>query len=169
MDLDWNTDKELTVTGGLPFFGGAGNNYSTHAIASLTDKLRETSDGFGLITANGGFLSKQSVGLYSAQAPQTPCHNADPTLQATFDNLPVAELAEQAEGEAVVETYTLVYTRGKPSLGIVIGRLDDGRRFLANTAADDDAAYAILQGDSEVIGRKIAVTHKAPQNIVRFI
>tara|TARA_R110000782_G_scaffold14096_3_gene42430 strand:+ start:406 stop:1935 length:1530 start_codon:yes stop_codon:yes gene_type:complete len=169
MDLDWNIDRDLTVTGGLPFFGGAGNNYSTHAIASLTDKLRETSDGFGLITANGGFLSKQSVGLYSAQAPQTPCHNADPTLQATFDNLPVAELAEQAEGEAVVETYTLVYKRGKPSVGIVIGRLEDGRRFLANTAADDDAAYAILQGDSEVIGRKIAVTHKAPQNIVRFI
>ncbi|CAA0081718.1 acetyl-CoA acetyltransferase [Zhongshania aliphaticivorans] len=169
MGLDWNTDEALTVTGGLPFFGGAGNNYSTHAIASLTDQLREASSSYGLVTANGGFLSKQSVGLYSAQAPETPCKNADSSLQAKFDCLPVAELAEEASGVGVVETYTLVYKRGKPSLGIVIGRLDDGRRFLANTAADDEVAFAVLQGDDEVIGKRVEVTHKAPQNIVRFV
>jgi acetyl-CoA C-acetyltransferase len=169
MGLDWNTDEALTVTGGLPFFGGAGNNYSTHAIASLTDNLRQSPSEFGLLTANGGFLSKQSVGLYSAQAPQTPCKNADSTLQGQFDQLPTATLAEQADGVGTVETYTLVYKRGKPNLGIVVGRLADGRRFLANTTADDEAAFAILGGDAEVIGRQVAVNHIAPQNIVRFI
>ncbi|MEJ0064125.1 MAG: hypothetical protein WDM85_00845 [Caulobacteraceae bacterium] len=32
--------RGLTVTGGLPFFGGAGNNYSMHAIASMARWLR---------------------------------------------------------------------------------------------------------------------------------
>ena len=30
--------RELTVTGGLPYFGGPGNNYSMHAIASMMEK-----------------------------------------------------------------------------------------------------------------------------------
>ncbi|WP_269620061.1 acetyl-CoA acetyltransferase [Zhongshania sp. BJYM1] len=169
MGLDWHTKAPLTVTGGLPFFGGAGNSYSTHAIASLTDSLRQSPSAFGLITANGGFLSKQSVGLYSAQAPHIPCHNADPALQAQFDSLPIAELAEQANGRGIVETFTLTYKRGKPDLGIVIGRLEDGRRFLSNTAPDDEAAIAILQGDSEVIGRQIEVSHRDGKNTVRFV
>ncbi|CAA0090207.1 Uncharacterised protein [Zhongshania aliphaticivorans] len=168
MGLDWNTDKTLTVTGGLPFFGGAGNSYSTHAIASLTDKLREQPAEFGLITANGGFLSKQSVGLYSAQAPDVACQNADAEMQSTFDRTPEVDVVIEANGIATIETYTLVYKRGVPNLGIVVGRLEDGRRFLANTAADDHDAFAILAGDDEVVGRQVTVSHHAPQNIVRF-
>ncbi len=32
--------RGLTVTGGLPFFGGAGNNYSMHAIAETVQRAR---------------------------------------------------------------------------------------------------------------------------------
>jgi acetyl-CoA C-acetyltransferase len=59
----------LTVTGGLPFFGGAGNNYSMHAIATMVERLRADPDAFGLVLANGGFLSKEAVGVYSARPP----------------------------------------------------------------------------------------------------
>lgn len=168
MGLDWNTDKTLTVTGGLPFFGGPGNSYSTHGIASLTDSLRSKPQDFGLITANGGFLSKQSVGIYSAQAPAKPCHNADPNLQAKFDAIPPVSVVEQAEGVGSIETYTLVYSRGVPTLGMVVGRLEDGRRFLANTGADDDASLAIMAGDEEMIGRRIRVQHEANKNTFNF-
>ena len=37
MGIDPATDRTLTLTGGLPFFGGAGNNYSMHAIAECRD------------------------------------------------------------------------------------------------------------------------------------
>jgi acetyl-CoA C-acetyltransferase len=33
--------RVLTVTGGLPYFGGPGNNYTTHSIATVTDILRD--------------------------------------------------------------------------------------------------------------------------------
>ena len=32
--------RPLTVTGGLPYFGGAGNNYALHAIATMVQRLR---------------------------------------------------------------------------------------------------------------------------------
>ena len=38
--------RSLTVTGGLPFFGGAGNNYSMHAIASMAERLRDDPGAF---------------------------------------------------------------------------------------------------------------------------
>ena len=41
LDIPETTSKPLTVTGGLPFFGGAGNNYVSHSIATMMDKLRE--------------------------------------------------------------------------------------------------------------------------------
>src|SRR5690606_35235600 len=57
--------RGLTLTGGLPFFGGAGNNYSMHAIAEAVTLLRERPGEYGLVGANGGMLSKYSVGVYS--------------------------------------------------------------------------------------------------------
>ena len=44
--------RGITCTGGMSFFGGPGNNYSSHGIAALHPKLREAG---GLVTdADGG-------------------------------------------------------------------------------------------------------------------
>ena len=69
--------RGLTVTGGLPYFGGPGNSYSTHAIASMVEKLRERRDTFGLVGANGGHMSKYAVGVYSTRPAQfTRCDSS---------------------------------------------------------------------------------------------
>ncbi|MGB0318069.1 MAG: hypothetical protein ACPGAD_04385, partial [Pseudomonadales bacterium] len=46
--------RPLTITGGLPFHGGAGNNYVMNSIASMADTLRAAPGTYGLVTANGG-------------------------------------------------------------------------------------------------------------------
>ena len=66
LGLDTADPRGLTLTGGLPFFGGPGNNYSMHAIATLLPQLRARPQAFGLITANGGYVSKHATGIYSA-------------------------------------------------------------------------------------------------------
>ena len=43
MDITKNSSIPLTVTGGLPFFGGA-NNYVSHSIATMMEKLRQDSN-----------------------------------------------------------------------------------------------------------------------------
>ncbi len=59
------TRAGMTLSGGLPFFGGAGNNYSMHAVIETLDRARSAPGTFGFVGANGGTLTKYSVGVYS--------------------------------------------------------------------------------------------------------
>ncbi len=148
--------RALTVTGGLPFFGGPGNNYSMHAIAETVRLLRERpGGGYGFVGANGGILGKYSVGVYSTTpTPWRPDDSAN--LQAQIDSWPAVEQAREADGWATIETYTVKHRRDGSSAGIVIGRLaTDGRRFVARTA--DDAELAALLHSAEPIGTRVYV------------
>src|SRR6185312_15006022 len=57
LGLATDDPRGLTVTGGLPYFGGAGNNYATHAIAEVVTRVRAKPGSYGLVGANGGMLS----------------------------------------------------------------------------------------------------------------
>src|SRR5687767_12259581 len=60
-------DRQLTLTGGLTFGGGPGNNYVTHSIAALVEKLRSDPGSLGLVNANGWYVTKHAVGVYGTQ------------------------------------------------------------------------------------------------------
>jgi acetyl-CoA C-acetyltransferase len=145
--------RGLTLTGGLPFFGGAGNNYSMHGVAETVAKCRSAPGEFGLVGANGGILSKYSVGVYSAiPADWKPDRSAQ--LQEQIGQAPAQPVTEHADGRGTVETYTVRRDGGRPT-GIVIGRLDaDDSRFLA-TAEDDDLIGLLTDGDP--LGRSVVV------------
>lgn len=146
--------RGLTATGGLPFFGGAGNNYSAHAIAEIVAAVRRTPGGYGLVAANGGILGKHSVGVYSG----TPAPFRDEpaaALQAELDAVPTVPVAYRPGGWGTVESWTASFGRDGAARGIVIGRLDDGRRFLANTA--DAAATALLTDAEHPAGQRVYV------------
>jgi acetyl-CoA C-acetyltransferase len=129
--------RGLTVTGGLPYFGGPGNNYVTHAIAEMMKRVRDKPGTLGLVTANGNYLTKQSAGLYSTTPTRQPFAPRDPaTYQSEIDAQPGPELIEAPQGAATVETYTVMYGRAGPEFAIVFARDRDGRRFIANTPGD---------------------------------
>jgi len=146
--------RGLTVTGGLPFFGGAGNNYSMHAIAEIVFRTRARPGSFGLVGANGGIMSKFSVGVYSTTpAPWRPDDSKE--LQAEIDAWPAPQETRDPEGWAVIETYTVRHSRDGKQTGIVIGRLEaDGRRFVAR-GDDRDAALIELLTTGEPIGQRV--------------
>jgi acetyl-CoA C-acetyltransferase len=145
--------RGLTVTGGLPFFGGAGNNYSMHAVAETVARMRSAPGQFGLVGANGGIMSKYSVGIYSTTPVEwKPDRSA--RLQEQLDGGPTVPVTETADGPATVETYTVRRDGGKLT-GIIIGRLDaDQSRFLATT--EDDDLIALLT-DDDPLGRSVVV------------
>jgi acetyl-CoA C-acetyltransferase len=162
LEIPSDGSRPLTVTGGLPFFGGPGNNYSTHAIASMLELLRERPGAKGLVTANGWYLSKHATGVYSTQAPD-PDRTAEPVRPREHSAGSVA-LALEAEGPATIETYTVLFERdGGPSRGIVVGRLEDGRRFLANTPEAPAVAEALAA--TEAIGLEGVVSHSGEINV----
>jgi acetyl-CoA C-acetyltransferase len=153
MGLATDDPRGLTMTGGLPFFGGAGNNYSMHAVAETVAQMRSASGQFGLVSANGGILSKHSVGIYSSTpAEWKPDRSA--RLQAQVAGWPTEPVTENADGDATIETYTVRRDGGQP-LGIIIGRLvADDSRFLATTE-DDELTALLIEG--EPLGRKVRV------------
>ena len=133
-----NDPRHLTLTGGLPYHGGPGNNYAMHAIAAMVDKLRNNPGKKGLVTANGWYITKHSIGIYGTEPNIKPwCREAPSSYQAGIDAQPHPEVVGTPSGTGIVETYTVIYDRdNEPNQGIVIGRLKDGRRFLANTPQD---------------------------------
>ncbi len=158
--------RGLTVTGGLPYFGGPGNNYTMHAICSIVERLRAKPGSYGFIGANGGYLSKYATGVYSTRAaPFVPFDSS--ALQAQIDALPAPARAERPNGWATIETYTVVYTKGEPDYVVVVGRTANGERFLANTLPQDKETVAqALDGDA--LGRRIYVRTTGQANRFTF-
>ena len=140
LEIGLNDTRDLTVTGGLPYFGGAGNNYVTHSIATIMDKLRENQGSKGLCTSNGWFATKHGIGLYSSEPFEGEWKRENPdNYQKCIDNLTKPIVEENPKGEAKIETYTVANGRDGPNLGIVIGRLNkSNHRFIAITKNDND-------------------------------
>ena len=86
LGLALDDPRGLTVTGGLPFFGGPGNNYSMHAIAETVRRARLAPGSYGFVGANGGVMSKYSAGVYSAR-PAGWVADRSASLQAEVDSL----------------------------------------------------------------------------------
>ncbi|NND69125.1 MAG: acetyl-CoA acetyltransferase, partial [Halioglobus sp.] len=156
LGLDPRDPRGVTVTGGLPYFGGPGNNYSLHAIAEMAHVLR-AEGGHGLVTANGMYLTKHSIGLYSREAPQQAWQPIDSApLQAAIDAAATVAPAKDPSGPAMVETFTVAFGREGPKQGIVIARNEAGERIVANTRDDEQVLKDLL--DNDPIGQTGRVT-----------
>ncbi len=156
--------RGLTVTGGLPYFGGPGNNYVTHSIAEMMTRLRAAPGMKGLVTSCGNYVTKEAVGIYSTDAPERPFAPKDPAAyQATLNADKGREAVEVAEGPAEIETYTVMHDRAGPSFAIVMGILDDGRRFIANTAEAPELLQDMV--DRDYMAARGTVAHHDGQNI----
>jgi acetyl-CoA C-acetyltransferase len=153
MGIATDDPRGLTLTGGLPFFGGAGNNYSMHGIAETVAKMRSAPGQFGLVGANGGIMSKYSVGVYSTTPVEwKPDRSAQ--LQAQIDQAPTQPVTERADGPGTIETYTVRRDDGRLT-GIIAGLLDaDDSRFLATTENEDLIA---LLTDADPLGQSVSV------------
>ncbi|MDY6825013.1 MAG: acetyl-CoA acetyltransferase [Thermodesulfobacteriota bacterium] len=149
--------RGLTVTGGLPFFGGPFNNYSMHAIVTVVDRIRENPAQKAMVFAQGGFNTKASVGIYGTEPPAEPWGSGgvadlQADVQASIDGEAMPEPVDRAEGRLRVEAYTLHYDRsGHAESGTVIGRLENDQRALARI----DAYPEILRTfeTKELVGR----------------
>ena len=155
------TSIQLTLTGGLPFFGGPGNNYSLHAIAEVIRRLRGRKSGDALVVANGGYLSKHSIGSYSRVAPASWSPSDFHLSSTKADKVP---LIESPNGRGRIESYSAIYHKSEPSRGFIIGRmLGSEERFLAISKPRDRKTLAVLFGEHP-IGAEVVVSNDDGSN-----
>jgi acetyl-CoA C-acetyltransferase len=146
--------RPLTVTGGLTFAGGPWNNYVTHSIATMATVLRHDPGSLGLITANGGFITKHAIGLYSTEPPAAGFRWSD--VQDEVDQEPTREAVGEWDGPVTIESWTVMHDRdGSPESGFAAVLTPDGRRTWASTR--DAAAVQVLLTE-DVAGVKATTT-----------
>ena len=151
--LSIDDPRGLTLTGGLPFFGGAGNNYSAHAIAEAVQRVRGDRGSFALVGANGGWMSKYATGIYSTEPADWSVNDRFAKLPKATDKVP---LAKEPVTAATVETYTI--NRGpKGADAIFIGRSDAGERVVGNADLSDLVTAEAFES-GEPFGMRLALT-----------
>lgn len=130
-------ERPLTVTGGLTFAGGPWNNYVTHSIATMAERLTSGPDRLGLITANGGYLTKHSFGLYGTEPPTHEFRWED--VQPAVDSEPTRVAEDEWTGVGTVESWTTPVSRDGTAEKV----------FLAVRTPDDTRALAVITDASE--------------------
>jgi acetyl-CoA C-acetyltransferase len=145
-------ERALTLTGGLPYHGGPGSNYVTHAVCNALDHVR-SGRGPVAVHGNGYYLTKHAIGVYSADAPGAA---PEPAALPTKSPAPAIELDQDATGAATITAWTVPYGRdGAAETGIVIADVADGRRTIAR--ADESLTETLLAADRNMVGRPITV------------
>jgi acetyl-CoA C-acetyltransferase len=143
--------RPLTLTGGLTFGGGPGNNYTAHGIARAVHALRAAPGAHALVSGLGWFATKHSLGVYGTEPPAQSGPFAWRNAQPAVDALPRCAVDPDATGSVRIETYTVTFDReGRPERGIVACRTGDGRRAWANVT-DTDALDSLCV--EEGVGR----------------
>jgi acetyl-CoA C-acetyltransferase len=138
-ELRLDPSQPLSLTGGMRFYGGPWMGYSMHGFAAVVEALRSEPGSLGLVSANGGAMSKLVVTLLSTTPTDAFLHRS---VQAAIDASPRREVAIHHEGAATVESATVMHGRGGvPERGIVAALLPDGRR-----------AWGVVSDPSQVVG-----------------
>lgn len=154
LDLVNDGSIALTITGGMPYFGGPGSNYSMHALATMLEKLRKKKGSYALVTSNGGVLAKHAMGIFSQQACRADWSHITSKISATQSEC--REMTSHAD-QGNILSYSVNYSHGKPSQAIVIAETESGRRFFCCTAPDDQLTIEKLL-TTDVEGHAITVT-----------
>ncbi len=145
-----NDNRPLTITGGLPYFGGPGNDYVMHSMAQMVELLRQHPGKTGLVTGNSFYMTKHSAAVCSTTPPKdNAAATADVSVcQKAVDLRPKHQIDPRPDGRGTVETYTVIYDRNNlPGKGVVIGKEENGKRFAAFTPPDPSLFSAMVTED----------------------
>ena len=154
LSLPIDGSRPLTITGGLPFFGGPGNNYTTHALAEMARQLRGR-ESRGLVTANGGILSKHAAAVLST-SPGADCIDWRQGLPFEVDSEAIGTRETiDADTQGSVLSYTVIAMRDAADIAVIMGESAAGERFLAGNS---DVSVTQELWRSSPIGRAISTS-----------
>jgi acetyl-CoA C-acetyltransferase len=146
--------RPLTVTGGLPYFGGPGNGYLTHSIIAMVEKLRENPAEYGLVSGVGMHMQKHVFGIYSGTPGPLQLPDED-AAQLRASATPSRIIENRGEGRAQVAAYSVVHDRQGPSHAVAICDLSQNTRCYAKVTNPE-----IMQSmqSEEWVGREVQLT-----------
>jgi acetyl-CoA C-acetyltransferase len=146
--------RPLTLTGGLPYFGGPGNGYMSHAIVAMIKRLRETPTAYGIVSGVGMHMQNHVFGVYSG-IPGEVAVPDEAGVQARMSTEKARTITNRATGPATLASYSVVHKREGRDAGVAICDLPDGSRCYARVEGDDMLDSMERQ---EWVGREVELT-----------
>jgi acetyl-CoA C-acetyltransferase len=161
--LSLDDPRGLSVTGGLPYFGGPGNSYTLHAIATMVEKLRSGGTngpaGTGLVNGMGWYATKHSVGVYGTSPSPTGWRRGSTEAdQAHIDAsaMPIVlDVPEPGQIATVAASTVHFDASGQVTEAPLIATLQDGLRLAAR--ASESVPLAELRGRN-LVGERVLVS-----------
>ncbi len=144
-------ERPLTVTGGLPYHGGAGSNYMTHSIAQMASDLREAPGSYGLVSGVGMHMTKHVYGLYST-TPGTVAPPEQTAVQRALDEGGHVPIVDAHAGPATVVAYSVVHGREGVEWGVAVCDVPGGGRCYAKLTDPEMLARA---EEEELVGSEL--------------
>ncbi len=160
-----NDPRPLTLTGGLGFFGGPGNNYSLHSAATLAQMISVGKKSNGLITALGWFMYKHAAGVYSNQPLGGKLKDYDiKDQQNSLVGDPPEKIEDRVNETGIIETYTVIYSSDRqPAYAVIYGKTKKGNRFISNTRHTPEIYQTLISENR--IGQKVNIAFDVSKNI----
>ena len=115
----------------------------------------------GLITANGGYLTKHSFGVYGTEPPEHEFRWED--VQAEVDAEPTRKAEVEWSGVGTVETWTTPFDRDGSAGEGVRGGAHPGRR--AHARGDHRRRRSRCDGREDIAGAKVQVHADGTANL----
>jgi acetyl-CoA C-acetyltransferase len=150
LSLEPQDPRPRTVTGGLAYAGGPGNDYSLHALAAMVDKLRAGPARVGYVSALGMTATKHAISILTTDPVRI-----NPSSGRSVPGVEVPDAVRLGpplvdhppSGPATIETYTVEYDRSNnPVRSTIVLRLPDGTRTVANGAERDIPVLVSKEG-----------------------
>jgi len=155
--------RKLSVTGGLPYFGGPGNNYTAHSVVAMVNTLRRHPGDYGLVSGVGMHMTNHVFGVYSSTPPTKSQTTPDYAKGKQFvENIGKKEIINEASGSATIAAYSILYAPDK-NTAYAVCDLPDGKRCYAIC---DDAATVAKMAQEESVGK--TVTLRCENQVNRF-
>jgi acetyl-CoA C-acetyltransferase len=125
----------------MRFSGGPWCGYAMHGFVAMIHALRADPGSLGLVSANGGAITKLVVTLLSTDPG---ARFAAASAQPAIDAAPRRTLAEGYAGVATIESYTVMHgAGGRIENAIVAARTPDARRAWGVVRDVDAAAHMV--------------------------
>ena len=160
--------RDLTISGGLSFFGGPFSSYSMHPIVSAVELIQRNPKMKIMILANGGYNTSESVGIYGNKPPAIDWkENEYDKIQQKINANTLPDPIEKLNGNLIIEAYTIIYDRkGLPEIGVVMGKLESGERTFALIPSEIKTLLKLEK--EELVGKTFLVKYDnvTKQNIL---
>ena len=144
-EIGVSPDREFTITGGLTFAAGPLNCYCILPLTRSVELLRAAPAQRALLTGNGGYFTKHSALVLSAEPSPDGFRSSHP--QDAVDALPSRPTPTEPATAGSLEAYTVTFDREMRPERAILAVLDDaGRRHWADST-DDATMRELLDTD----------------------